>query len=137
MPLTLHLAVAFGVYIAAASLGMLLMPAARVERLYQELADSPGLVMAYGVIAFVVGAAWIMVHHEWLTGLGMVVSLVGWIMAIEGVLMLAAPAVMIRIALVFRPVLKPACVIAIVVGVLLIVAGLTGRADADIFTNSA
>ena len=134
MPLTLHLAVALGVYIAAASLGMLLMPAARVDRLYADLADSPGLILAYGVIAFAVGAVWLMVHQEWITPLGIIVSIAGWVVAVEGVLMLVAPALMIRLSAVFRPILRPACIVAILLGALLVFAGLTGRADAVAYT---
>ncbi|HEY1124594.1 MAG TPA: DUF2065 domain-containing protein [Sphingobium sp.] len=135
MPLTLHLAVALGVYIVAASLGMLFTPAARVDRLYAELADSPGLILAYGVIAFAIGAAWLMVHQEWITPLGIIVSIAGWIFAAEGVLMLAAPALMVRLAAVFRPILRPACIVAILLGALLVFAGLTGQADAVAYTT--
>jgi len=130
MPLTLHLAVALGAYIVVASLGMLLAPADRIDRLYEEMQDSPGLMLAFGVIAFAVGAAWLMAHREWITPLGFAVSIAGWIFVIEGLLMLVAPAVMVRLFAVVRPILRPACVVAILVGALLIFAGLTGRADA-------
>ncbi|MBO9581529.1 MAG: DUF2065 domain-containing protein [Sphingobium sp.] len=130
MLLTLHLAVALGVYIVVASLAMLLAPADRIDRLYEEMRDSPGLMLAFGVFAFAIGAVWLMVHREWITPLGIVISVVGWIFAVEGVLMLVAPAVMVRLFAVFRPILRPACMVAIVIGALLVLAGLTGRADA-------
>lgn len=130
MPLTLHLAVALGAYIVIASLGMLLAPADRIDRLYEEVRDSPGLMLAFGVFAFAIGAAWLMAHREWLTPLGIVVSIAGWIFVIEGVLMLVAPAIMVRLFAAFRPILRPACLVAILIGALLIFAGLTGRADA-------
>ncbi len=112
------------------------MPAARIGRLYEELLESPGLVLAYGVIAFAIGAVWLMVHQEWLTPLGLVVSLAGWIILIEGVLMLAAPALIVRVFAVFRPILRPACIVAIVIGLLLVIAGLTGRADAVAYATA-
>jgi hypothetical protein len=37
---------------------------------------------------------------------------------------------MLRLFAVFRPILRPACMIAILIGALLVIAGLTGRADA-------
>lgn len=130
LPLTLHLAVAFGAYVFAGSLGVLLMPAARRARLWEEMAESPGLLFGYGALALAVGAAWIMAHQEWMTPLGTLLSLVGWIIALEGVLLLALPALFMRLVLAIRPILVPLCILGLVIGLLLILAGLTGRADA-------
>lgn len=130
LPLTLHLAVALGVYAFAGSLGMLLMPRERLDRLFDEMGQSPGLMFAYSVIAFAVGAALIMVHHDWISPLGIVVTLAGWLIGIEGVAMLAFPSAMARIAAAFRPQIRLWCVLGLVLGALLILAGLAGRADA-------
>lgn len=132
MPLTLNLAVALGVYALAGSIGILLSPPERTARLFDEIANSPGLIFAYGVIAFAIGATWIMVHHDWITPLGIIISLAGWLITIEGVLFLAFPQVLVAFALKFKSNMKPWCLIGIVLGLLLIVAGLTGIADAPI-----
>lgn len=130
MPITLNLAIALGIYALAGSLGMLLMPAERADRLFDELLESPGLVFAYGLIAFAIGATWIMVHRDWMTPLGIVISLAGWWIALEGVVMLALPGLMARIARILRPRIRLWCMIGIVIGALLILAGVTGVADA-------
>ena len=130
LPLTLNLAIALGIYAFAGSLGVLLSPAERRTRLVEEMVESPGLIFAYGAIAFAVGATWVMVHQEWITLLGTIVTLAGWIIAIEGVLLLAFPAIVVRLALAMRPVLVPACIVGIIIGLLLIVLGLTGIANA-------
>ena len=130
LPLTMKLALALGIYALAGSLGVLLSSPERRARLFEEMADSPGLMYAYGIIAFAIGATWLMVHQEWLTPLGTIVTLAGWIIAIEGVLLLAFPAIIVRFALALRPVLVPACIVGIVLGALLIILGLTGVANA-------
>ena len=130
LPLTLKLAIVLGIYAVAGSLGLLLSPPERRTRLFEEMTESPGLVFGYGVIAFAIGAAWLLVHQEWLTPLGTIVTLAGWIIAIEGVLLLAFPAIMIRFALATRKVLVPACIVGIILGVVLIILGLTGVANA-------
>ncbi|MBO9575868.1 MAG: DUF2065 domain-containing protein [Sphingobium sp.] len=130
LPLTLHLAVALGIYALAGSLGLLLMPAERKARLWEEMTDAPGLLFGYGALAFAVGAAWIMAHQEWITPLGTIVSIAGWIIAVEGVLLLAVPALMVRLMLAMRPLTVPLCIVGIVIGALLIMAGLTGIANA-------
>jgi len=129
-PLTLHLAVALGVYAIAASLGLLLMPAARTDRLFDEMAESPALILGYGVIAFAIGAAWVTVHRDWMTPLGIIISLSGWWIALEGVALLASPALMVGIARALRPQIRLWSIIAMVIGALLILAGVTGIADA-------
>jgi hypothetical protein len=130
LPLTLKLAIALGIYALAGSLGVLLSSAERRTRLFEELVESPGLIFGCGVIAFAIGATWLMVHQEWITPLGIIVTLAGWIIAIEGVLLLAFPAIVVRFAGALRPVLVPACRVGIVLGVLLIILGLTGVANA-------
>jgi len=130
LPLTLHLAVALGAYAFAGSLGMMLMPRERTDRLFEEIGQSPGLMFAYGVIALAIGSVWIMAHRDWISPLGIVISAAGWWIALEGVVMLAFPAAVARFAAMLRPQIRLWLVLGLVLGLLLIVAGLTGRADA-------
>ncbi len=130
VPLTLHLSVALGVYCLAASLGLLIAPRERIAGLFEEMADSPGLLYAFGLITLAIGSAWIMAHREWTTPLGIAVSLAGWIAAIEGVLLLALPGLMVRIMLVFRSIVRPCAVAGVLIGLVFILLGLLGRPDA-------
>ncbi|MCL6730984.1 DUF2065 domain-containing protein [Sphingomonas hankyongi] len=128
IPLTLHLLVLIGLYELAAGIAGL---TGRLDwsQMFEEFERSPSLSFVTGFMVFVIGGVMIMSHHHWTDPLAIVVSLVAWIALIEGLLiMIVAQPLLIF----FRPVLgsqRAISAFAALFGIVLIVLGLTGRAD--------
>ena len=128
IPLTLHLLVLIGVYELAAGIAGL---TGKLDwtALIDEFERSPGLTFVTGFMTFVVGAAINLAHHHWTDPLAIIVSLIGWVVLIEGVMLMVCPAPLLRFSrrLVGNP--RLISILAAAVGLIFIVIGLTGRAD--------
>lgn len=125
---TLHLAVLLGLYMIAAGLGGLI-DGARWPDLIGDLERSPGLLYLLAALAFGAGALILWVHNLWTDPLAILVTLIGWSALAEGLVLLAFPKAWFALA---RPLIAHLRVLAIatlLLGALLLVAGLTGRAD--------
>ena len=128
VPLTLQLLLLIGLYELVAGIAGL---TGRIDwrAMTDEFMSSPSLSFVTGFMVFVLGGVMIMNHHHWTDLLAIIVSLVGWIALIEGiVMMLAAKPVLIF----FRPLIgsqRAVSLFAILFGIILIALGLTGRAD--------
>jgi uncharacterized protein YjeT (DUF2065 family) len=126
---TLALAKAIGVYAIAAGVGGLIAPQ-RWQDMIEEMRTRPGLTYVTGAFTFALGAAIVLVHNVWTDPLAIVVSVIGWAAAIEGVILLVAPEPLLKLgASMVRPaVARPYAIVAIVLGAVLLIAGLIGRA---------
>ena len=128
IPLTLHLLVLIGLYELVAGIAGLTR---RIDwrAMMDEFERSPSLSFVTGFMVFAIGGVMIMNHHHWTDPLAIVVSLVAWIALIEGILMMIAAKPLL---IFFRPVVvsqRAISLFAAVFGLVLIVLGLTGRAD--------
>jgi uncharacterized membrane protein len=128
IPLTLHLLVLIGLYELAAGIAGL---TGRIDwrAMTDEFVRSPSLSFITGFMVFALGGVMIMNHHHWTDLLAIIVSLVGWIALVEGILMMIAAKPLL---IFFRPLIgsqRAVSLFAAVVGIILIVLGLTGRAD--------
>lgn len=90
MDITLFLAQVMGVYFLVAGVGMLLNPA-RMKGAMQEAKRSYLLPYFDGAIALVVGLLLVLNHNVWDGLLEVLVSLIGWVVVVEGVLMMLLP----------------------------------------------
>lgn len=90
MDLTLFLAQIMGVYFLVVGVGALLNPA-RMKGAMEEARRSYLLPYFDGAIALVVGLLIVLMHNVWDGLLESLVSLVGWIAVVEGVLMMLLP----------------------------------------------
>lgn len=127
--LTLSLAKAFGVYMIAGGLSGLLARD-RWEAILVNFREKAGLTYISGVFVFTLGAAIIMAHNIWTDPLAIFISLFGWVAAAEGLVLIAYPEPLLKWSASF---LRPGAVRAwaigiVVVGALLILLGLIGRA---------
>ena len=125
--LTLRLSEAIGLYMIIVGIGGLVSPS-RWRAMMDDLDRSPGLVMALGFPVFVVGAALVLIHSIWTDPLAVIVSLIGYVALFEGALLLATPAPLLRIGRLAVRFTRLWAGISILLGILLFLAGLTGRA---------
>ena len=125
--LTLRLAEIIGLYMIVIGLGGLASPQ-RWRAVMDDLNRSPGLVVALGFAVFAVGATLVLVHSVWTDPLSVIVSLIGYIALIEGATLLAVPGPLIRIGHWSTGFIRTWALIALILGLLLFLAGLTGRA---------
>jgi len=127
--LTLQLAQAIGLYALAAGILLVTRPD-RLGAILDDMERSAGLTYAFGLAAFAIGIAILIPHHVTGDPLGLVVTL-GAVGAIaEGLLLIAVPSAFFVIARPFVPAARLWGVAAVVIGIVLFLAGLTGRADA-------
>ena len=125
-PLTLHLLGAIGLYMVAIGAGALAAPD-RWARMVGEMAESAALTTLMGLVTFAIGVALLGVHHERDDPLQIVVTAVGAIAALEGLLILAVPRVMLAIGKSFLARSRLWAIFAAALGLLFILVGLIGR----------
>ncbi|BBD99162.1 DUF2065 domain-containing protein [Sphingobium amiense] len=127
--LTLRLAEAMGLYMILIGIGGLASPA-RWKAVMDDLNGSPALVLTLGFAVFAVGVTLVMIHSIWTDSLAIIVSLIGYVALIEGALLIAVPGPLIRVGHGSISFTRAWAVFSLVLGILLFLAGLTGRATA-------
>ena len=128
IPLTLHLLVLIGLYELTAGLAGL---TGRLDwqAMLDEFERSPALSFVTGFMVFVLGGVMIMNHHHWTDLLAIIVSLIGWIAAVEGLLIMVSAKPILALS---RPLVRSQRAVSLVAalfGLVLILLGLTGHAD--------
>lgn len=126
--LTLHLSILLGIYMLAAGLGGLI-DRTRWEDLLAELERSQGLLYLLAIIAFAAGAVIVSLHNLWTDPLAILVTLIGWAALAEAILLFVRPALWFALARPFLKHLRVFAIVTILIGALLLAAGLTGHAD--------
>ncbi len=127
-PLTLKIAIAFGVYmLVGGATGF------HARNRWYAMLDSyegaPGLAFVTGAFVFVLGSAIIISHNIWTDILSGFISLVGWAAAIEGLVLIAAPVMLIKFC---KSIMHPALIsgfaaCTVAGGGALVYTGLTGQ----------
>jgi len=92
-----YLALLFGTYIIAVSIPMIVNQK-RLVGMMDEFIDSPPLIFLTGILALMGGISVICFHNIWTADWRCLITLLGWAAAIEGVLMIAAPGPLIKLA---------------------------------------
>jgi len=126
---TLRLAEAIGLFCLAAGAGMMIAPE-RWRAILDDLERLPGLAYAFGAIAFAIGVAILIPHHITADWLAAAVTVIAILAAIEGLALVAVPQVVFVLARSFLAAPRLWAIVTIVIGAVLFLAGLTGRADA-------
>jgi len=127
--LTLQLAQAIGLYWLAAGIGLLLAPT-RLAAIIADIERSPGLAMIVGLGTFAIGVAILIPHHILYDPLSVVVTSLALVFAIEGLVLLAVPQILVALARPFVAQARLWAIVSIVLGAVMLLAGATGRADA-------
>ena len=125
-PLTLHLMEAIGLYMLAIAIGALFEPE-RWAKLGAEMTESPGLGIVMGLVTFAIGGALLGVHHGLGDPLQILVTAIAALGALEGLLILAAPRVMIAIGAPFFARPRGWAIFMASLGLVFILVGLLGR----------
>ena len=126
-PLTLQIATAFGVYmLVAGSTGIFARD--RWVAIIDGFEDAPALTYFTGVFVFILGVVIILVHNIWTDFLSGFISFVGWAAAIEGLVLIVLPEPLIKFSQsIMRPsIITGFAIFTIVLGGVLLFAGLTG-----------
>ena len=121
-PLTLHLLGAIGLYMVAIGACALIDPG-RWQGLGEEMERSPGLTMLMGLVTFAIGVALLGVHHGLADPLQIIVSAIGAIAALEGLLILAVPRAMIAFGAPFFARPRAWAIVTVALGLAFILAG--------------
>jgi hypothetical protein len=91
LPLTIFLAKLLGLYCIIVALALMARKRAAVATVEALIADPP-LLLFVDVIGLAAGLAMILGHNIWSGGaLPVVITLIGWLMAIRGAVLLALP----------------------------------------------
>ena len=128
IPLTLNLLVVIGLYELAAGIAGL-TGQINWRTMLDEFDRSPALTFITGFMVYVLGAVVILVHCIWTDPLAIIVSAIGWIAAVEGLLIMTAPGPLFAFSRRLVANQKLISMFAAVFGLLLIGLGLIGRAD--------
>lgn len=129
IPLTLSLATAMGAYMLAAAIGGWLKPA-RWAAILAEFKSNHALTFVTAAFTFALGSALIISHNIWTDLLAGIVSAFGWIASLKGLLLMIDPSPSLDLGerMLQDSFLKPYLIVVAVLGALLLLAGLTGRA---------
>ncbi len=91
------LATVFGVYMLAGGFG-LVVNTGWAERILEDFESSPAMSYLAGAIITLAGTALVLTHNIWSGWPDIMVTLIGWGAAIEGVIMLIAPQALLAFA---------------------------------------
>ena len=126
--LTAELAMLIGLYELAAGFAGLTRRLVWTE-LLSAFEASPALTFVTGFVAFTIGGAMVLVHNEWTGALAIIVSLIGWIALIEGLLIMAAPGGLLGMSRSLVGNQRGVSLLALLVGACLFIAGLVTFLD--------
>ena len=132
--LTLQLAKAWGVAMLAISLVALTAPR-RLALVIDDFDRLPGLAFMAALFALFMGLGLVMLHNLWTDPLAMIVSFLGWLVLVKGLLLLAAPSGVLSFAVAAAS--SPLRVrlwgfVMLVLGASVLALGLLGRANAGV-----
>ena len=125
-PLTLNLLVVMGLYELVAGLAGL-TGQINWRTILDEFGRSPALTFMTGFMVYVLGAAVMLVHCVWTDPLAVIVSAIGLVAAVEGLLMMIVPGPLFAFSRRLVGNQKLISLLAAVFGLLLIGLGLIGR----------
>jgi hypothetical protein len=128
--LTLQLARVWGIAALVIALGALTAP----KRMSAAMADferSPGLVFLAAILALGIGLIQVMFHNLWTDPTAIIVSLIGWLAIVKGIVLMAIPEPVMKLAA--SSAASPSTVrlygvLILILAIVLLVLGLGGRA---------
>lgn len=132
--LTLQLARAWGIAALVIALGALVTP----KRMSAAMADferSPGLLFLAAMFALILGLIQVMFHNIWRDPTSIIVSAIGWLAIIKGIVLIALPEPVMRLAAkgaASTATVRLYGVLVLILAIVLLVLGLGGRATVSL-----
>lgn len=87
---TIFIAQILGVFFAVAGISMIAGGKRTAEAIEASLANK-GVLWLWGIIALLVGAVIVVLNNIWMSGIPLLVTIIGWIALIKGIFILLAP----------------------------------------------
>ena len=128
IPLTLNLLVVIGLYELVAGIAGF-TDQVNWRTMLDEFDRSPALTFITGFMVYVLGAVVMLVHSIWTDPLAIIVSATGWIVAVEGLLIMTVPGPLFAFSRRLVANQKLISMFAAGLGMILIGLGLLSRAD--------
>jgi len=97
LTLTHQLAIALGVYMVSAGATGFVYPG-RWTAILDEFRTRPALTYISGIVVYALGVALVTVHTVWTDPFAILVTLIGYVAALEGLVLIFAPEVLLRFA---------------------------------------
>ncbi|MEP1032243.1 hypothetical protein [Ekhidna sp.] len=91
MELSIFIARVLGVMYLSVGIGLFLFREAYMLA-FRKLVDSPGSALLGGFMAVVGGMAMVTYHNLWVNDWRVIITIIGWIALIKGILLMLAPA---------------------------------------------
>ena len=134
VPLTLILARAYGVAILVVALSALFAPR-RMKAALADFARSPGLTFISALFAIVLGLTLVILHSIWADFPAALVSLLGWVILIKGIVLIAMPEGVTKLGVAAgdsATIIRAWAAFALLLGAVYLVIGFAGRALAGL-----
>jgi len=86
----------FGILYTSVGIGILINRQF-YTRLFEEFTESPAALYLGGVLALVIGYLIVAFHNTWIRDLSVIITIIGWMALIKGILILVQPKIIIAI----------------------------------------
>jgi uncharacterized protein YjeT (DUF2065 family) len=106
------------------------------KKMFSDFVENSATLYMGGIMALVVGMLIVMFHNTWTKDFSVIITIIGWIALIKGVVILVVPKTMVSLvkAIVERPnFMKIESIIAIIVGLLFSFLGFCPKSPVPIF----
>lgn len=118
---TIVIAQVLGIFFTVAGVSMLVNSKGTVVAVERSLEDK-GILWLWGFLAVLIGAVVVVLNNVWMSGLSLLVTILGWIALIKGILILLYPNFAISLYKKFnkRGIFTVCGIVAIILGIVLL-----------------
>jgi uncharacterized membrane protein HdeD (DUF308 family) len=96
MDISIFIAKTLGLYLLIVSIGTLLN-ASRVKKVLNDIIDNPSLLLLSGILALIFGILLVVSHNIWQPDWRVIITLVGWLALVKGIICICYPKLSIKI----------------------------------------
>ena len=93
----MHIFQILGLAYLTIGLGIIINPV-MYRKVFQDMTKSPSFIFLAGIIALLTGYLLISFNNTWVWGLPLIITIIGWLALIKGMMMLIYPNPLLKIA---------------------------------------